>query len=200
MRREAGRLAPLLSESDLLLRGRHNSLNVLAALALVRAAGGDEEAALRWVRSYRGETHRVEFVFSSEGVDVVDDSKGTNVGAVVAAVEGLGKQGKRLYLLMGGDGKGQDFSPLCEPLRSHAAFVALIGKDREKIRAALADAVPSENFETLEEAVDALWARAVKTGGVLLLSPACASWDMFRDYAERSARFIAAARRAAGGV
>ena len=122
------------------------------------------------------------------------------MGAVVAAVEGLGKQGKRLYLLMGGDGKGQDFSPLREPLRSHAAFVALIGKDREKIREALADAVPTEEFGTLEEAVDALWARAVKTGGVLLLSPACASWDMFRDYAERSARFIAAARRAAGGV
>ena len=98
------------------------------------------------------------------------------------------------------DGKGQDFSPLREPLRSHAAFVALIGKDREKIREALADAVPTEEFSTLEEAVDALWARAVKTGGVLLLSPACASWDMFRDYAERSARFIAAARRAAGGV
>lgn len=200
VRREAGRLVPLLSEADLLLRGQHNSLNVLAALALVRAAGGDEKAALDWVRGYRGEAHRVEFVFSSEGVDVVDDSKGTNVGAVVAAVEGLGKQGKRLYLLMGGDGKGQDFSPLREPLRSHAAFVALIGKDREKIREALADAVPTEEFGTLEEAVDALWARAVKTGGVLLLSPACASWDMFRDYAERSARFIAAARRAAGGV
>ena len=184
VRREAGRLVPLLSEADLLLR----------------AAGGDEKAALDWVRGYRGEAHRVEFVFSSEGVDVVDDSKGTNVGAVVAAVEGLGKQGKRLYLLMGGDGKGQDFSPLREPLRSHAAFVALIGKDREKIREALADAVPTEEFGTLEEAVDALWARAVKTGGVLLLSPACASWDMFRDYAERSARFIAAARRAAGGV
>lgn len=200
VRREEGRLVPLLSESDLLLRGRHNSLNVLAALALVRAAGGSERSALDWVRGYKGEAHRVEFVFSSQGVDVVDDSKGTNVGAVVAAVEGLGKQGKRLYLLMGGDGKGQDFAPLRDPLRSHAAFVALIGKDREKIRGVLAGAVPAQDFDTLEEAVDALWERAVKTGGVVLLSPACASWDMFRDYAERSERFIAAARRAAGGV
>ena len=92
------------------------------------------------------------------------------------------------------------FAPLRDPLRSHAAFVALIGKDREKIRGVLAGAVPAQDFDTLEEAVDALWERAVKTGGVVLLSPACASWDMFRDYAERSERFIAAARRAAGGV
>lgn len=189
----------LLLESDLLLQGRHNALNVLAALALVRAAGGDEEKATAWVRTYRGEPHRVEWIFSKAGVDVVDDSKGTNVGAVAAAVEGLGKQGKHLFLLMGGDGKGQDFSPLREPLRAHAGYVALIGRDREKIAAALdGSGVKTEAFATLEDAVTALWAEAVKEGGVLLLSPACASWDMFRDYAERSERFIAAARRAAG--
>lgn len=189
----------LLSEEELQLQGRHNTMNVLAALSLTLAAGGCEEKALRWVKGYHGEAHRVELVFTAQGVDVVDDSKGTNVGAVAAAVAGLGASGKPLFLLMGGDGKGQDFSPLCEPIRSHAACVALIGQDREKLRTALAPSgVELLVCDTLEEAVDLLWMRAVRTGGVLLLSPACASWDMFRDYAERSARFIAAARRVAG--
>lgn len=183
-----------MPERALKIRGRHNAMNALAAIALATAAGAPLAAALRALAAYGGEPHRVEFVRTVEGVDFIDDSKGTNVGAVIAAVSGFAAQGRRILIVLGGDGKGQDFSPLAEALAGRAAAAAVIGQDAEKIMAALEPAcragMAMERTATLEAAVDWLWARH-RPGDVLLLSPACASWDMFKNYAERSAKFIA---------
>lgn len=180
-------------EKSLLIAGRHNAMNALAALALIEAAGLPVGPALAALASYRGEPHRVERVLDCAGVTFIDDSKGTNVGAVAAAVKGFAAQGRRILIILGGDGKGQDFSPLAHALSGTTGAVALIGRDAPVIEAALrTTGIPMARLETLEEAVRWLWARRAE-GDVLLLSPACASWDMFRDYAERSARFIACA-------
>lgn len=195
---EDGSLETLAFEDELRIAGRHNTMNALAAWTLARAAGASTEACRRALLEYRGEPHRVERIFSADGVDVVDDSKGTNVGAVVAAVEGFAAQGRRLMIILGGDGKGQDFSPLAGALAGRAGAAALIGQDAECIERAIESAgIPTARFETLDAAVEWLWERR-RAGDVLLLSPACASWDMFRDYAHRSRVFAAAARRAAG--
>ena len=155
-------------EKSLLIAGRHNAMNALAALALIEAAGLPVGPALAALAAYGG--------------------------AVAAAVKGFAAQGRRILIILGGDGKGQDFSPLVEALKGTAGAVALIGRDAPLIEEALsATGIPMARQTTLEEAVYWLWARHAQ-GDVLLLSPACASWDMFRDYAERSARFIACAR------
>lgn len=181
-------------EKSLLIAGRHNAMNALAALALIEAAGLPVGPALAALAAYGGEPHRVERVLDCDGVTFIDDSKGTNVGAVAAAVKGFAAQGRRILIILGGDGKGQDFSPLVEALKGTAGAVALIGRDAPLIEEALsATGIPMARQTTLEEAVYWLWARHAQ-GDVLLLSPACASWDMFRDYAERSARFMACAR------
>ncbi len=181
-------------EKSLLIAGRHNAMNALAALALIEAAGLPIGPALSALAAYKGEPHRVERVLECAGVTFIDDSKGTNVGAVAAAVRGFAAQGRRILIILGGDGKGQDFSPLAEALAGTAGAVALIGRDAPLIERALrSTGIPMARLSTLEEAVHWLWARH-EEGDVLLLSPACASWDMFRDYAERSARFIACAR------
>ena len=181
-------------EKSLLIAGRHNAMNALAALALIEAAGLPVGPALAALAAYGGEPHRVERVLDCDGVTFIDDSKGTNVGAVAAAVKGFAAQGRRILIILGGDGKGQDFSPLVEALKGTAGAVALIGRDAPLIEEALsATGISMARQTTLEEAVYWLWARHAQ-GDVLLLSPACASWDMFRDYAERSARFIACAR------
>lgn len=181
-------------EKSLLIAGRHNAMNALAALALIEAAGLPVGPALAALAAYGGEPHRVERVLDCDGVTFIDDSKGTNVGAVAAAVKGFAAQGRRILIILGGDGKGQDFSPLVEALKGTAGAVALIGRDAPLIEEALsATGIPMARQTTLEEAVYWLWARHAQ-GDVLLLSPACASWDMFRDYAERSARFIACVR------
>ena len=191
----------LIDEASLRLRGRHNTLNALAALALIDAAGFSREAALSALREYSGEAHRVQTVFTAPGgIEVVDDSKGTNVGAAAAALCGLGEQGRRLFVIMGGDGKGQDFAPLAEPVARYCEAVALIGRDARAIERSLAaTGVDCERADTLEEAVALLWRKAARVpdGAVLLLSPACASWDMFRDYAHRAQLFIEAARACA---
>ena len=196
---ERARLEPvrLMPEDALLIRGRHNAMNALAAIALATAVGAPLAKVLGALAVYKGEPHRVEFVRSIDGVDFIDDSKGTNVGAVIAAVKGFAAQKKRILIVLGGDGKGQDFSPLADALCNTAGAIALIGQDKAKIAAALESlTVPKAAFDTLEEAVDWLW-EAHRPGDALLLSPACASWDMFRNYAERSARFIACAERIA---
>ncbi len=181
-------------EKSLRIAGRHNAMNALAALALIEAAGLPIGPALSALAAYKGEPHRVERVLDYAGVTFIDDSKGTNVGAVAAAVRGFAALGRRILIILGGDGKGQDFSPLAEALNGTAGAVALIGRDAPLIEKALrATGIPMARLATLEEAVHWLWARR-EEGDVLLLSPACASWDMFRDYAERSARFIACAR------
>ena len=122
------------------------------------------------------------------------------MGAVIAAVKGFAAQKKRILIVLGGDGKGQDFAPLADALRGTAGAIALIGRDKDKIGEALSSlSVPKASFETLEAAVDWLW-REHCPGDALLLSPACASWDMFRNYAERSARVIACADRIASDL
>ncbi|MDO5530837.1 UDP-N-acetylmuramoyl-L-alanine--D-glutamate ligase [Sutterella sp.] len=182
-----------LPEQELKIRGRHNTMNALAALALTAAIGIERQSVLVPLRTYTGEPHRVELVRTVAGRDFIDDSKGTNVGAVAAAVTGLAGQGRRIRILMGGDGKGQDFGPLAEVLKGRADAVALIGKDADPIGEAIAPAgAEMRKFPTLEAAVDWLWEGSAE-GDIILLSPACASWDMFRDYAERSARFKACA-------
>jgi UDP-N-acetylmuramoylalanine--D-glutamate ligase len=147
---------------------------------------------LHGLREYRGEPHRVEHVAMVRGVDFYDDSKGTNVGATVAAISGLGadRAPAKLVLILGGDGKGQDFSPLREPLARHARAVALIGRDAPAIASVLPEGLPAQTHETLQAATR--WALAqAHSGDSVLLSPACASLDMFRNYAHRAEVFVA---------
>ena len=180
----------LMPVDALHIRGRHNAMNALAALALARAIGCPLAPMLHALSAYRGEPHRVSLVATVDGVEYYDDSKGTNVGATVAALEGLGAEGKRLVVILGGDGKGQDFSPLVVPLAAHARGVVLIGRDGPAIGALIAGAVyPVHSAATLPEAV-ALCARIAQRGDAVLLSPACASLDMFRNYPHRAEVFV----------
>ncbi|MCV2360359.1 UDP-N-acetylmuramoyl-L-alanine--D-glutamate ligase [Paucibacter sp. TC2R-5] len=187
-------LQRLMPADALRVRGRHNAANALAALALATAAGCALAPMLHGLREYRGEPHRVEHVGTLNGVDFVDDSKGTNVGATVAAIKGLGddRAPAKLVLILGGDGKGQDFSPLAAGVARYARAVALIGRDAEQIRAALADSgVPMQDHASLEAATQWCLSQA-HSGDSVLLSPACASLDMFRNYAHRAEVFVAA--------
>lgn len=187
----------LMPAAALRIHGRHNALNALAALALARAIGCPLAPMLHALREYRGEPHRVQPVAVIDGVEYYDDSKGTNVGATVAAIEGLAAEGRRVVAILGGDGKGQDFAPLAAPLAAHARAVLLIGRDAPAIESALAGApYPLQRCMTLEEAVQAA-ARLARAGDAVLLSPACASFDMFRDYAHRADVFVAAVRELA---
>jgi len=189
----------LMPVDALLIRGRHNSLNALAALALARAIGLPMAPMLHALREYAGEPHRIELIASLAGVEYYDDSKGTNVGATVAALEGLGAEGRRLVAILGGDGKGQDFAPLAEPMARHARAAVLIGRDAAAIRALLATRAPSVKLveaSTLPEAVQSAAAEA-QSGDAVILSPACASLDMFRDYRHRADVFVAAVRELA---
>ncbi|CAL93499.1 UDP-N-acetylmuramoyl-L-alanine--D-glutamate ligase [Azoarcus olearius] len=184
----------LLALDELALAGRHNAANALAALALCETGLGLAPAQLlAGLRAFRGLPHRVELVAErADGVRYYDDSKGTNVGATVAALDGLGG---RVVLIAGGDGKGQDFSPLAPVLTRHARAVVLIGRDAKLIEAAVAGCgVPLEHAADLDTAV--LRANALaRPGDAVMLSPACASLDMFRNYAHRAEVFIAAVRR-----
>ncbi|CAH2783535.1 MAG: UDP-N-acetylmuramoyl-L-alanine--D-glutamate ligase (EC [uncultured Caballeronia sp.] len=187
----------LMPADALRIRGLHNAANALAAHALTRAIDLPLAALLHGLREYRGELHRVEVIAQIDGVDYVDDSKGTNVGATVAALDGLAQ---RVVLIAGGDGKGQDFAPLEAPVGRWARAVMLIGRDAPRIRETLASTgVALEDHATLEAATNAA-ARIAQAGDAVLLSPACASLDMFRNYAHRADVFrsavedIAAAR------
>lgn len=187
----------LMPVDALRIRGRHNAANALAALALATSTGAPLAPMLHGLREYRGEPHRVEPVGILDDVEYFDDSKGTNVGATLAAIRGLGVD-RRLVVILGGDGKGQDFGPLAEPLARHARAVVLIGRDGPRIREQIAEAlqqvgVPMEDAATMQDAV-ALSARLTKAGDAVLMSPACASLDMFRDYKHRADVFIEAVR------
>ena len=186
------RLKRLIPADALRIRGRHNALNALAALALARSAGLPMNMLLHGLRDYHGEPHRVQSVSIVSNVEYVDDSKGTNVGATVAALNGLSanESGKRIWLIAGGEGKGQDFSPLREPALRFVKGVFLIGKDAPIIADALADAVPCVMSETLKNAV-AEAAKQAQSGDIVLLSPACASFDQFSDYVARAEAFVA---------
>jgi UDP-N-acetylmuramoylalanine--D-glutamate ligase len=192
-------LKRLMPADALKIRGLHNSLNALAALALCRAVDLPLAPLLHGLRDYAGEPHRVELVSTIQDVEYYDDSKGTNVGATVAALNGLGHGGKpnRLLLIAGGDGKGQDFTPLAQPLAKYARAVFLIGRDAASIRSAVAEAgVALIDCSSLEQAVEQAGAMA-QAGDAVLLSPACASLDMFRNYAHRAEVFVEAVRELA---
>ncbi len=179
----------LMPADALRIRGLHNAANALAAFALARAIDLPAAPLLHALREYRGEAHRVEVIATIDDVDYVDDSKGTNVGATVAALDGLAQ---KIVLIAGGDGKGQDFAPLVAPVARWCRAVMLIGRDAPVIRDTLAETgVPLADHATLEAAVHAA-AELAEPGDAVLLSPACASLDMFRNYAHRAEVFRAA--------
>ncbi|HSW27167.1 MAG TPA: UDP-N-acetylmuramoyl-L-alanine--D-glutamate ligase, partial [Burkholderiaceae bacterium] len=187
-------LQRLMPADALRLRGRHNAANALAALALATAIGCPLAPMLHGLREYGGEAHRVQPAGRVGEVEAFDDSKGTNVGATVAALTGLGtdKAPAKLVVILGGDGKGQDFAPLAEPVARHARAVALIGRDAGAIEQALADAgVPMQHHADLPQAVRWCFEQA-QAGDAVLLSPACASLDMFRNYSHRAEVFVRA--------
>ena len=180
----------LMPADALRIRGRHNAVNALAALALASSAGCPLAPMLYGLREYRGEPHRVEPVAIIHEVEYFDDSKGTNVGATVAALLGLGAE-RRIVVILGGDGKGQDFSPLLAPVSQHARAVVLIGRDAPLLRESLQDAgVNLQDAADLPQAVQ-LAAQLAQPGDAVLLSPACASLDMFRNYEHRAEVFRA---------
>jgi UDP-N-acetylmuramoylalanine--D-glutamate ligase len=185
----------LMAVSDLPLAGLHNAANALAAHALACAAGAPDDILPRALRSFRGLPHRMQQVTEHRGVLFLDDSKGTNVGATVAALSGMRRP---VVLIAGGEGKGQDFTPLAPAVKQRARAVVLIGRDADKLaRAIAASGVPVERAEGMDEAVAAAF-RASRQGDAVLLSPACASFDMFRNYEHRGEAFVAAVRRLEG--
>ena len=186
-------LQRLMPADALRVRGRHNAANALAALALATAVGCPLAPMLHGLREYEGEPHRVQFIASVNDVEAFDDSKGTNVGATVAAINGLGddRAPARLVVILGGDGKGQDFAPLAAPVQRHARAVATLGRDAQRIETALArTGVALQRHDTLQAATRWAFAQA-QSGDAVLLSPACASLDMFRNYGHRAEVFVA---------
>lgn len=179
----------LVALADLQLSGLHNAANAMAALALCEAIGVAPQRLIEPLKAFRGLPHRVETVAEIGGVMYVDDSKGTNVGATLAAIEGMGR---KVAIILGGDGKGQDFSPLKTALAEHGRAVALIGRDAAAIGMAIEGCgLPTCIVPDMDAAVRWLAARA-EPGDCVLLSPACASLDMYRNYAHRAQAFTAA--------
>lgn len=185
----------LLPVDELRVHGDHNLSNMLAALALGEAAGLPMPAMLSALKQFRGLPHRMEFITRVHDVDWYDDSKGTNVGATVAAVSGLAGP---LVLIAGGDGKGQDFAPLAAALAGKARAVILLGKDAPAIETAIAGRIPVQHVKDMNAAVQTA-ARIAQPGDRVLLSPACSSLDMFENFEHRGRVFAQAARRLADG-
>lgn len=181
----------LVALANLKLAGLHNAANAMAALALCEAVGVEAARVVPALCQFTGLAHRVEFVAEIDGVSYYDDSKGTNVGATLAAVQGMGR---KVVLILGGEGKEQDFSPLRPALAEHGRAVALIGRDAGLIgRAIDGCGVPTRDCRDLEDAVR--WsAEQAAAGDAVLLSPACASFDMFRNYAHRAEVFVQCVR------
>ncbi len=178
----------LMPVDALRIRGRHNATNALAALGLANAIGCTMAPLLHGLRDYRGEPHRMESVAVVNDVEYFDDSKGTNVGATVAALNGLGPD-RRLVLILGGEGKGQDFAPLAEPVSRYVRTVVLIGRDASLIQAALeCSGVDMLAADSMAAAVE-LSASVARAGDAVLMSPACASFDMFDNYGHRAQVF-----------
>ncbi|MDP3609911.1 MAG: UDP-N-acetylmuramoyl-L-alanine--D-glutamate ligase [Methylophilus sp.] len=186
----------LMPVSDLLIHGQHNVANALAAVALCSNIGVDKSAIIQALRQFTGLPHRVEWVANINDIDFIDDSKGTNVGATCAAIKGMMKDGKpqKVVLLAGGDGKGQDFTPLLEAVQANARAVVLFGRDAPLIEAVLlASELPIYDAIDLKEAV-AIGHKVASKGDAVLLSPACASFDMFKNYVHRAEVFIDAVK------
>lgn len=201
----------LLHERDVPIKGQHNLMNALAALALGELAGLPRDSMLETLKNFHGLPHRCQFVTHINGIDCYDDSKGTNIGSTIAAINGLGKvyapKGKKLALILGGQGKGQNFAELAKPIRQFVSHVLLIGEDAQKIAEDLASQGLSlqtnENVtmtlcQTLSKAVELTWQSAKQSPnlGVLLLSPACASFDQFKGYTDRGEQFQALVKSA----
>jgi UDP-N-acetylmuramoylalanine--D-glutamate ligase len=185
--RQAGRVLRLMPVDALGIRGLHNALNCQAALLLGRACGVTWAPMLRAAGEYVGEPHRMEFVRSIRGIDFFNDSKGTNVGATAAGLEGLGR---RIVLIAGGVGKGQDFEPLIPVVRRHVSAMVLIGQDATLMSQVLSPSgVPAVLAKDMKEAVELAYQRA-QEGDVIVLSPACASFDMFQNYPHRGQVFV----------
>ena len=186
---------PLLAATELKIPGLHNRANALAALAMGTALGFDQAAMAEVLRSYRGLPHRTEFVAEINGVRWYNDSKATNVGASLAALEGLHEDDDtRIVLIAGGDCKAADFSALTPALESCARAVVLIGRDAEAVAAAVPAGLDRVQAADMDEAVGRA-AELALPGDRVLLSPACASFDMFSGYAQRGDRFMQAVRR-----
>lgn len=186
----------LMPVRELKIRGSHNQSNALAALALGHAVGLPFDAMLASLRTFAGLAHRCQWLRERDGVSWYDDSKATNVGAALAAIEGLGADiDGKLVLVAGGDGKGADFSALRAPVAAHCRAVVLLGRDAERLAQALGDGVPLIRVASLDEAVQQCAALA-QPGDAVLLSPACASLDMFKNFEERGRLFA----QAVGGL
>jgi len=186
----------LMPADALRIRGRHNASNALAALALCASAGCSLAPILYGLREYRGEPHRVEPIGIINDVEFFDDSKGTNVGATVAALQGLGAD-RRIVVILGGEGKGQDFAPLAAPVERYVRAVVLIGRDAPLIRAALEmTGIPLVDADSMASAVTLANAKA-HAGDAVLMSPACASFDMFKNYEHRAQVFCDAVKELA---
>ncbi|MEA3149635.1 MAG: UDP-N-acetylmuramoylalanine--D-glutamate ligase [Gammaproteobacteria bacterium] len=190
----ARRGEPVFDASRMKITGLHNAANALAALALGDAAELPQPAMLDALEAFAGLPHRSAWVADIAGVRYVDDSKGTNVGATIAAVDGL--KGP-LILIAGGDGKGQDFAPLAAAFKGKVRHVVLIGRDAPALEQALAGVSTTARARSMEDAVAAA-ARAARPGDTVLLSPACSSLDMFRDYGHRGDVFAGVVRALAG--
>ncbi len=187
-------LQRLIKSSDLYIQGMHNVANALACLALGEAIGLPMESMLETLKQFKGLEHRCEYVKTVHDVRYYNDSKGTNVGATLAAIDGLGaaievKKGK-VALILGGQGKGQDFGPLRSSIEKYAKVVVLIGEDAPVIEQAIQGATKILHAATLKEAVE-LSQRETQAEDVVLLSPACASFDMFKSYNDRGQQFVA---------
>jgi len=185
---------PLLPVVDLLIRGAHNEANALAALAMADVADRELAPQLEALRSFPGLPHRCQWVTEKAGVDFVNDSKGTNVGATVAALRGLSRPA---VLIAGGQSKGADFGPLAETARDALLGAVLIGEAAPRLEAALSGICPMRQASDMGAAVELAWELATP-GTTVLLSPACASLDMFADYAQRGEAFVAAVRELQG--
>lgn len=182
----------LIAQTELKMAGRHNVMNALSALALGTAAGLPKEAMLAALREFKGLPHRCQWVADRHQIRWINDSKGTNVGACEAAIKGLGEGASgKIVLILGGDGKGADFTCLREGIAQYCRAIILKGKDADKILGDLKDCVPAHRVTTMEEAVMRA-AECAKPGDCVLLSPACASLDQYRDYTHRGAVFMEA--------
>ncbi len=179
----------LIAEADLRLRGRHNTANALAALALGQTLGLAMPAMLQTLKAFAGLPHRCQWLADIDGVAWYNDSKATNVGAALSALRGI--EAKKIILIAGGQGKGQDFLPMREALREHCRAVLLFGEEAPRLAENWADTVPLIQVDSLSQAV-ARAAELARPGDAVLLSPACASFDMFAGFAQRGEAFIKA--------
>jgi UDP-N-acetylmuramoylalanine--D-glutamate ligase len=175
-----------MAVKEIRIPGRHNQSNALAALALGEACGFPLKARLQALRDFSGLAHRCQWVTERDGVNYYNDSKGTNVGATLAAMAGM--PGDKVVLIAGGQGKGQDFTPLRSVLAERARALILIGEDAQLIEASLKGCCPIRHADSMEAAV-VMASELAQRGDSVLLSPACASFDMFRNYQDRGERF-----------